>query len=108
MKSFVQRISLNRCKIPECDVVANASYLTSWLNYSTPFESNLPEKCEKFQYVASDDNASCTSDSFNRSVIDTCSRFIYESDETTIQRRVFMFNLWWLMKHFYLLSFLIL
>ncbi|CAG9808337.1 unnamed protein product [Chironomus riparius] len=78
--------SLNyRCEIPECDL-QNREFLTPWLNLSTPFVSNLPEKCKKFQYV-SNESSSCNVKSFNRSVIIGCDSFIYEDDEITIQNQ---------------------
>jgi hypothetical protein len=84
-------IILNRCKVPECDA-DDGSYLTSWLNYSVPFVSNSPEKCKKYQFLSNDENASCSIDSFNRSAIETCSSFIYENNEITIQSEVRTFS----------------
>lgn len=77
--------------MPECEAVeGESSYITEWLNFSTPFEkSNLPAKCERF---ASIDSENCTIDSFDRSTSLTCSEFIYEDDEVTILNEVLSAN----------------
>lgn len=76
---------LFRCKIPSCET-DEREYLPSWLNLSTPFVSNLPEKCKKYHENGAQQ---CLADSFNRTVIVDChDNFIYEDDEITIQNKV--------------------
>lgn len=77
-----------RCEIPSCEN-GERTYLTPWLNISTPFVANLPEKCFKYEELVASENASCSIESFNRSVIVECrNNFIYEDDEITIQNEV--------------------
>lgn len=80
---------LVRCEIPRCED-ENRMFSTPWLNISTPFNSNLPEKCKKYQELSSkNDLPLCSFESFNRSVIEECrDNFIYEDDEITIQNEV--------------------
>ena len=85
-----------RCEIPSCES-DERTFITSWLNFSTPFDknSNLPKKCERFaETLSSEEENSCSVNSFNQSAIVECrDNFIYENDELTIQNQVSNFHL---------------
>lgn len=78
-----------RCKVPECEDIESGSFITDWLNLSTPFDSTLPEKCERFAPLTDNTTEnSCTVESFNRSINVKCKDYVYEDDEVTILNEV--------------------
>lgn len=63
--------------------------MTDWLNSSTPFDSNSPEKCERFAISSQNTpENSCSVESFDRSVNVKCDDYVYEDDEVTILNKV--------------------
>ncbi|KAF5303516.1 hypothetical protein FQR65_LT08215 [Abscondita terminalis] len=69
----------HRCFIDNCDN-DTTNYNPTWLIDAVPFEDNHPVKCLQFQKQ----NSSCNSWNFNRSIIEHCNRFVYETTEKSI------------------------
>lgn len=65
--------------------------MTDWLNLTIPFHnSDLPEKCERFQPISDDPSVAntCEAESFNQLTVIKCNEFVYEDEEVTILNAV--------------------
>uniref|UniRef100_A0A1L8DEA8 Putative synaptic vesicle transporter svop n=1 Tax=Nyssomyia neivai TaxID=330878 RepID=A0A1L8DEA8_9DIPT len=76
-----------RCKIPQCDT--NSSIIdASYLNFTVPVDQNGFSKCIKYQTysnISGELEDQCYPSFFNPNQVESCSEFIYQDDEVTIQ-----------------------
>lgn len=86
-----------RCAVPQCerlrtDRVADDFAAEQWLRFAVPFgPSGKAASCERYRYVGGltdGGRPTCDERAFNRSHIEKCERFVYDSDEVTIVNEV--------------------
>lgn len=78
-----------RCEIPGCDMENSTDFLPDWLNNSVPFKDNKPAKCDR--YIRSFNKSipeNCSSDNFQYDHTETCSSFVFKTDEVSILKDV--------------------
>ncbi|XP_018334392.1 organic cation transporter protein isoform X3 [Agrilus planipennis] len=77
-----------RCFIPNCDSETIQDFNPSWLTNVVPYkDSDTPSKCEKYVVVQPSNvtnSISCSELSFNRSLTETCSSYVFETEEKSI------------------------
>lgn len=80
-----------RCKVAPCDDAAISlidPLQSAFVNFTLPLDSSGKwSQCSAYKYIpsnATDDEATCQPESFDRSVVEQCSEFVYQSDEKTI------------------------
>lgn len=86
-----------RCAVPQCerlraDSVAEDFAAATWLRYAVPFDrTGKPASCERYRYVGGltdGGQPECGETAFNRSQIEKCERFVYDTEEVTIVKEV--------------------
>lgn len=81
-----------RCKIPACDQAGSAPPLdplqSAFINFTVPItDTGKWSQCLAYKYSGGSDGdyADCRSENFDRTIVEECSEFVYQSDEQTIQ-----------------------
>lgn len=73
-----------RCRIPECEGL-QTEFEPSWLKDAVPYDVNVPKSCERYHFInLTGKNGECSSDQFDRSIIEYCDDFVYKTDTETI------------------------
>ncbi|CAD7081409.1 unnamed protein product [Hermetia illucens] len=90
-----------RCRIDECDPedTTAPAFLPLWIDNSVPFESGVPSKCTRYKLSNSKDTSTsyidnnsknsnsspfCPGNMFDQTATESCSEFIYKTEEKTI------------------------
>lgn len=73
-----------RCQIPECENTSNTVYNPFWLYNAVPYVDGDPEKCYRYQNLATNVSLPIEFCPFERSNEVKCNQFIYEDEERTI------------------------
>ncbi|KAK4883425.1 hypothetical protein RN001_006744 [Aquatica leii] len=68
-----------RCQVPYCE--KTPEYNPSWLQNAILITEDRPAKCERFAHL---NTTGCNYSSFNRSIVEICDDYVYETKEITI------------------------
>ncbi|KAK4883421.1 hypothetical protein RN001_006740 [Aquatica leii] len=69
-----------RCQVPYCEKTPS-EYNSSWLQNAIPIAKDRPAKCERFAHL---NTSECNYLDFNRSKVEKCDNYVYETKEITI------------------------
>ncbi|KAK4883422.1 hypothetical protein RN001_006741 [Aquatica leii] len=69
-----------RCEVRSCEKTPS-EYNSSWLQNAFPITENRPAKCERFVHL---NISECNYLDFNRSIVEKCDDYVYETKEKTI------------------------
>ncbi|KAF5287122.1 hypothetical protein FQA39_LY16045 [Lamprigera yunnana] len=74
--------NIDRCNIQGCDA-ETTEFNPAWLINAVPFKDGNPLKCSKYQRI-NRTSIQCTSADFNKSILEGCDSFIYETPDISI------------------------
>lgn len=80
-----------RCWISECETQNSNNFTTQWLQYAVPYQNGHPDRCNRYQFIATADNSTsltCSASNFNRSNVIRCEEFIIKNYEQHSMARV--------------------
>ncbi|XP_055855676.1 organic cation transporter-like protein [Episyrphus balteatus] len=82
-----------RCRVPECDESQSLMYEKPWIHFSIPKNPGGHfEKCQRYTLNSTNDQKSCSAESYDRKVgIDCGNDFIFRDGEVTISNEFEIF-----------------
>lgn len=80
-----------RCRINECETVSSTDFNPNWIQNAVPFDNDKPSKCYRYNFLNNTDTE-CIANSFDKSDINRCYEFIYNTKDKTLVNEVIRTN----------------